>query len=215
MPFEEISLHYRGTSPVNRANRKYLCWQGQHCRAVEWTFNQQLNPTGMCIPLPSSSPRCRTCSTHLLQAALTYTQGAAPSASQTYPNSKVEASAPIEYISRASGPWRYCQHGGLWCTSTWHHENVSVLVPGSKLGRQQECSTAAVLVLVFRFQTICMAWPVLGWVFLAPAGEVPPQRSAASQSWLAQGRASQNALCSNREAAERCSSQKSAALVLF
>lgn len=33
MLFEEISLHYWGISPVNIENRKYLCWQGQHCRA--------------------------------------------------------------------------------------------------------------------------------------------------------------------------------------
>lgn len=35
MPFEEISLHYRGISPVNTAKRKYLCRQGQHCRAAK------------------------------------------------------------------------------------------------------------------------------------------------------------------------------------
>lgn len=68
---------------------------------------------------------------------------------------------------------------------------------------------------IFVFRTICTAQLVLECVFLAVAGEVPLQLSAASQTRLARGRAFQNVLCSNRKAAECCSSQKSAALVLF
>lgn len=68
---------------------------------------------------------------------------------------------------------------------------------------------------LFVFRTICTAQVVLECVFLAVAGEVPLQLSTASQTQLAQGRAFQNVLCSNRKAAECYSSQKSAALVLF
>lgn len=217
MPFEEISLHYRGISPVNTANRKYLCRQGRRCRAGkggqrpicrrDWTDAGAESKGHGASPLPSSSLGCGDRSTHPLR---TFTaQPLHPGSSTPLPPPR-----PTETPRRRRRPPSTASRGHR--DPHGHHEKILVPGPGSKLGRQARARGRRSAVSVFfGFRTICTARAAAERGFLAGAGEVPLQLSAASQTWLARGRAFQNALSSNRKAAERCSSQKSAALVFF
>lgn len=215
--FEEISLHYWGISPVNIENKKYLCWQGQHCRAgkkskhwlcrKKWTDSaaesiRHVHPFSPAAP-QASGPAAPHTFTPRQQRTIV---------PRTHQNGKVATSAPTKYPPRTPGPPHSCQHmvcGALITSTVTNAQSRDLPWQGSEgVGLPWSC-------FLFVFRTICTAQLVLECVFLAVAGEVPLQLSRASQTQLARGRAFQNVLCSNRKAAECYSSQKSAALVLF
>lgn len=166
----------------------------------------------MCIPSRQQHPKLQD-----LQPPSQYswhhlcTQAAAHHCPLHLPNGKVEMSAPTKYTSRTAGPHTpasrvVCGAQITAITKPWYHD---LNKEGSEgVGLPRRC-------FIFVLRTICTAQLVLECIFLAVAGEVPLQLSTASQTRLARGRAFQNVLRSNRKAAECCSSQKSAALVLF